>query len=835
MKKSLFFLLSLAFLGTATAQILSPADFLGYELGDQFTRHHQVVSYYKALASASENVHLIEYGRTYEDRPLLLAFVSSKSNLENLDAIRLDNLRRAKIEEGTANTDKGIVWLSYNVHGNESVSTEASMRTIHEILTNRQEWLDHMVVVIDPCINPDGRDRYVNFYWQYGNQPFNPDPSSLEHLEPWPRGRANHYLYDLNRDWAWQSQIESKQRMVVYNKWLPQVHVDFHEQGVNSPYYFAPAAEPYHELITKWQRDFQNQIGLNHAKYFDQNDWFYFTKQRFDLLYPSYGDTYPTYNGAIGMTYEQGGSGRAGLGVLKQEGDTLTLKDRIDRHYTTGISTVEVAYNQRTKMLSEFESFFQAGVTNPPGKYKTFVLRTDDQEKMTNIKGWLDKQGIEYGSASGRGLKGYNYQTGKDATFSIGSNDLVISAYQPKSVYAQILLEPQTALSDSLTYDITTWSLPYAYGVEGYASTSKVSVQKGGNDADFEENGSSDKTYAYMARWSHLNDAKFLGELIKKKIKVRFATVPVTYEGERFDRGTIVIAKRDNSQFKNFESIVTAIANDQNQELVAISTGFAQNGPDLGSSDIRYLDAPKVAMVAGDGTNSLSYGATWYFFEQELGYPVSNLPSDDLGYIDLSEYQVLVMPDGGYRSLESGVFETIGEWVRDGGKLILIQGALRSFRDSDYAGLSRYTDDDEKKKFKKIDDQIDEQRRLLDFADRERNYMQGAVPGAVFKVTLDNTHPLAYGYDDQYFSLKTSSSRYGLLESGNVGYIRSSDDHMSGFAGYYVKQFAEKSLVLGVERRGSGQIVYFVDNPLFRSFWHSGKLLVANAIFFVGQ
>lgn len=835
MKKSFLFLLAIVFVGIASAQVPSPADFLGYELGDQFTRHHQVVSYYKALAEASENVRLIEYGRTYEDRPLLLAFVSSKANLDNLDAIRTDNLRRAQIEEGSPATNKGIVWLSYNVHGNESVSTEASMQTIHEILTEKQDWLDDMVVIIDPCVNPDGRDRYVNFYWQYGNQPFNPDPSSIEHLEPWPRGRANHYLYDLNRDWAWQTQIESKQRMEVYNRWLPQVHVDFHEQGVNSPYYFAPAAEPFHELITSWQREFQNQIGLNHARYFDKNGWFYFTKQRFDLLYPSYGDTYPTYNGAIGMTYEQGGSGRAGLGVIKQEGDTLTLRDRIDRHHTTGISTVEVAYNERERMLNEFASFFEAGVTNPPGKYKTFVLKTDDQEKLKDIKGWLDKQGISYGSASGRGLKGYNYQTGKEATFSIGSNDLVISAYQPKSVLAHILLEPQTVLSDSLTYDITTWSLPYAYGVQGYATTSKVEVREA-NDAEiFEANQAAENVYAYMARWSHLNDAKFLGELIRRKVKVRFTSVPVTYEGQTYDRGTLVIARRDNSQVRNFESLIVDIANEQNQELVAISTGFAQNGPDIGSSDIRYLNAPKVAMVAGEGTSSLSYGATWFFFEQELGYPVTNLPSEDLGYVDLSKYQVLVMPDGGYRSLESAHFEAIDEWVKDGGKLILIQGALRSFSDSDYADLSRYTNDDEKAAFQKIQEKIKDEGQLLDYADRERNYMQQVVPGAVFKVTLDNTHPLAFGYGREYFSLKTSSSRYGLLSSGNVGYIKSSSDHMSGFAGHYVKQFAEKSLTMGVERHGGGQIVYFVDNPLFRSFWHNGKLMVANAVFFVGQ
>lgn len=835
MKRVLFLSLGLLLLTQAFAQLPSPAEFLGYELGDQFTRHHQVERYYQALAAASPNVQLIEYGRTYEDRPLLLAFVSRKENLQNLDEIRTDNLRRAKIEEGSPSSDKGIVWLSYNVHGNESVSTEASMQTIYELLTNRQAWLEDLVVIIDPCINPDGRDRYVNFYWQYGNQPFNPDPNSMEHLEPWPRGRANHYLYDLNRDWAWQTQIESKKRMEVYNQWLPQIHVDFHEQGVNSPYYFAPAAEPYHELITKWQREFQEQIGLNHAKYFDKNGWYYFTKQNFDLLYPSYGDTYPTYNGAIGMTYEQGGSGRAGLGVIKQEGDTLTLRDRIDRHYTTGISTVEMAYNQRNRMLEEFESFFQAGVSNPPGQYKTFVLKSKDTEKMAAIKTWLDQQGITYGSASGRNLKGYNYQSGKEATFAIGSNDLVISAYQPKSVLAQILLEPQTALSDSLTYDITTWSLPYAYGVDGYATTTKVDVGATSEELAFPANESTEEVYAYLTRWSHMNDARFLSDLLKEEIKVRFTTVAMTYAGETFDRGSLVISRRDNTNVKDFEGKVVEMANAQQQTLTAITTGFAQGGPDIGSGDVRYLKAPKVAMIAGEGTSSLSFGATWYFFEQELGYPVSNLPSDDLDYVDLSKYQVLVMPDGSYRSLDSERFDEISEWVRDGGKLILIQGALRSFRDTKYASLAEYTDDAEKNAFIPIEEEIKASRKLLNHADRERNYMKEAVPGAVFKVKLDPTHPLAYGYGDEYYSLKTSSSRYGLLSSGNVGYIRSSEDHMSGFAGQYVKQFAEKSLVLGVERKGSGEIIYFVDNPLFRSFWHNGKLLVANAIFFVGQ
>ena len=284
-------------------QVQSPKEYLGYELGERFPRHHQVVDYFKHISEKSEKVTLTEYGKTYEGRPLVLAVVSSEENLSNLDQIREDNLRRAGMLDGTPTTSIPIIWLSYNVHGNEASATEVSIATLYELVrsgSDKSAWLDKAIVIIDPCLNPDGRDRYVNFYSQYGAQSYNPAPNAWEHNEPWPGGRPNHYLFDLNRDWAWQTQIETQARMKVYNQWLPHVHVDFHEQGINSPYYFAPAAQPYHELITSFQREFQEEIGRNNAKYFDENNWFYFTKQYFDLLYPSYGDTYPTYNGSIG-------------------------------------------------------------------------------------------------------------------------------------------------------------------------------------------------------------------------------------------------------------------------------------------------------------------------------------------------------------------------------------------------------------------------------------------------------------------------------------------------------------------------------------------------------
>ena len=831
-------LLELSLLGvlhTSSGQLQSPSEFLGYELGSRFSRHHQVVEYFQHVASQSPMVQLREYGRTYEGRPLLLAFVSTSENISSLEVIRTDNLKRAGILDGQAVGTTPIVWLSYNVHGNEANSTEASMNTLYELVktgSDKSAWLEDMVVIIDPCINPDGRDRYANFYNQFGNLPYNPDPMSAEHHEPWPGGRQNHYLFDLNRDWAWQTQVETQARIKVYNEWLPQIHVDFHEQGYNSPYYFAPAAEPFHELITDWQRDFQVQIGKNHAKYFDENDWFYFTKQRFDLLYPSYGDTYPTYNGAIGMTYEQGGHGMGGLGIIKQEGDTLTLWDRISHHTTTGLSTIEITAQNADRVLTEFEKFFNTPVK---GTFKSFVLKSNEPDKRAALTRWLDQNGIQYGSATGSKLSGYNYQTKRTESFSLSSEDIVVSTNQPKGVLAKVLFEPVTKVTDSLTYDITAWAVPYIYGMQAYATGTALTVKPFSNGNEDNNAKTPSDVYAFFFEWKSLEDAQLLSELLKEQVKVRFSNAPMQIGGKRFERGTLIVAERDNKHVMDFESTITDLANGLNQSYTAVTTGFMDSGPDVGSSDVSYLKAPKVATIMGDGVSVTNFGAMWHFLEQELKYPVSHLWSGDVGGARLSEYDVLLMQEGWYSNLRESELKKISEWVREGGKLILFGSAIRKFADSDYASISQYNNDEEKRAMQQKEEEIKEADKLKPYASQEREYAKNIIPGAVFRVDLDNTHPMAYGYESIYYSLKTSSQRYGYLSSQNVGIIDAKDDHMSGFVGQYVKEKLPRSLVFGVENRGRGQIVYFVDNPLFRNFWYNGKLMVANAMFFVGQ
>ncbi|HYE54855.1 MAG TPA: M14 family metallopeptidase, partial [Chitinophagaceae bacterium] len=519
----------------AQAQSLqAPEQFLRYKLGDRFTPHYKIVDYFRHVSQVMPDaVKLEQYGETYEGRPLYLAYVSTPENMSRLESIRLNNLRLANVtKDRAAPVENGIViiWLSYNVHGNEPSSSEAAIKTLHALVdpnnTTTKEWLKNTVVIIDPCLNPDGRDRYVNWFTSVTGKKPNADPQSREHSEPWPGGRTNHYNFDLNRDWAWQTQIETQQRIKKYNEWLPHVHVDFHEQGYNDPYYFAPAAEPFHEVITPWQREFQTMIGKNNAKYFDEKGWLYFTKERFDLFYPSYGDTYPTYNGSIGMTYEQGGHSRGGLAVVTDDADTLTLADRLEHHFTTSLATIEVTSMNAARVQKEFRKYFNDAINVSGGEFKSVVVKTDGGDKLERLKKLLDRNGIEWSYAGTASLNGLNYATGKQENFKTDAQDVVINMNQAKSNLVRVLFERNSKLSDSATYDITAWSMPYAYGVQAYGLNNYVSGS--GRQVPPVVQVNVQPAYAYAIRWNGLQSAKFLGQLLQQQIRVRYVEQPFT-------------------------------------------------------------------------------------------------------------------------------------------------------------------------------------------------------------------------------------------------------------------------------------------------------------------
>ncbi|ARV05262.1 zinc carboxypeptidase [Polaribacter sp. SA4-10] len=821
MKIKLFLLLTVLSFSSYYAQKLqSPSEFLGYEIGARFTRHHKVVDYFKYVSSTLSTVKLEKYGETNEHRPLYVSYISSQENITNLETIRKANLAQTGLISGNSDSKTAIVWLSYNVHGNEASSTEAAMLTLYELVTTKKAWLENTVVIIDPCINPDGRDRYVNWFNQVKSTPYNINQEAKEHSEPWPGGRPNHYLFDLNRDWAWVTQVESVQRIAIYNKWMPHIHVDFHEQYINNPYYFAPAAAPFHEIISDWQHDFQTEIGKNHAKYFDKEGWLYFTKESFDLLYPSYGDTYPTFMGAIGMTYEQAGHGMAGLGIKTDEGEILTLTDRAIHHTTTGLSTVEISSKNASKLNTEFRKFFE----NSNFKYKSFVLKNENQDKTNRLKRLLDTHEIRYEQAEKGTTKGYHFNTQKEGKFTISDNDLVIHTDQPKGKMVKVLFEPITKLVDSLTYDITAWSLPYAHGFDAIASKTKVNSTVNTNFKKV-TNTIDKNAYAYISKWNSLEDATFLSALLQHNIVPRFTEKDFSVEGKSFKKGTLIILRNDNRN-DAFDAKIVEIANKHQRELTPSPTGFVSSGADFGSYSVKPINKQKVAVLSGQGTSSLSFGEIWHFFETQLHYPITNINSDDFSSVDFSNYDVIILPNGYYsKVLNKNTLEKLKKWTRSGGTVIAIGGALESFADKDGFSL-------EQRKAKK--DSINA--NLVPYADTERKSVANLITGSVFKSTLDTTHPLAFGYDKTYFSLKLSGTSYTYLKEGNnVAYFDKAAKNVAGYAGSKAVKNIPESLLFGEDQIGSGSIIYMVDNPLFRSFWENGKLFVANAVFLLNS
>ncbi|MCW3464064.1 M14 family metallopeptidase [Chitinophaga nivalis] len=824
------------------AQVPTPDQFLGYPLGSQFTPHYKVVDYFKTVAASVKNVKLEQYGSTYEGRPLMMAVVASPENFSRLDDIRQRSLAMSNAKDNGNGSQPVVVWLSYNVHGNEAVSTEASMKTLYELVNNgnaqTQQWLQHAVVILDPCLNPDGHDRYVNFYnATRGKQP-NVYRYSREHHEPWPGGRPNHYYFDLNRDWAWQTQQESQQRVAKYNQWMPQIHVDFHEQEIEAPYYFAPAAEPFHDAITPWQRQLQVMIGKNNAKYFDEQGWLYFTKERFDLFYPSYGDTYPMYNGAIGMTFEQGGSGRAGVAVKKRDGDTLTLTDRIAHHFTTGMSTIEVAAQNAGKIISEYVQYFDRAKKDPQGGYKSYVIKAaGNTEKLNTLAELLRKNNIAFGFGTSTGSSsGFNYFTGKTENFTIDKEDLVINAYQPHSNMLRVLFEPVSHLTDSVTYDITAWALPYAYGLPAYAVKQPLTPAA---DAPAVRNNTplvAQHPYAYLAKWNSLRDVKFLAALLQQDIKVRFTEVPFTVGSKDFPAGTLVITRAGNTaKGAAFDQFITSQANRFKISLDAVSSGFVDKGMDFGSDKIRYIKAPRVVLLMGDEVSSLGTGEIWHFFEQQLDFPLTVVNERNLDEVNLEETDVVILPDGYYRSLsEKASADRLKSWVNNGGKLIALEGAAAQLTEGEWGIKLKKEEDNKAAKDKAAQESPYE--ALKPYANRERESVKQFIPGAIYKVQLDETHPLAFGYPAFYYTLKQDSRLYDFIDNDgwNVGVLKK-DSYLSGFVGTETRKQLKDGLIFGVKDMGHGEIVIMADNPLFRSFWENGKLLFSNAVFLVGQ
>lgn len=820
--------IGIQFLATVVYATDSPESFLGYTLGSKFTSHEHVMAYFKYVAESSPKVQLKIYGKTWEDRPLMVAVVSSPENMDNLENIRLNNLRRTGTEQGIPENDGiSIVWLSYNVHGNEPSSTETAMKVLYALASsdsNRYDaWLENTVVIIDPCLNPDGRERYVNWYVQTAGSKPDPALESAEHHELWPGGRFNHYLFDLNRDWVWLTQKETISRISLYHSWMPHLHIDFHEQGINNNYYFAPAAIPFHEQITPWQKTFQKWVGDSNAKYFNEKGWLFFTEESYDLLYPGFGDTYPTFNGSVGITYEMPGNTRGGLKVITRNGDTLTLEDRIERHFVTSMASIEVCSKHADRLIDEFTKYFEI----PAKKEKEciYLVKNSNDFALDQMTALLDQHQIRYSyCVSKKKMTGVSYQTGMHEKFIAEKNDLIVDARQPNSKLTKVLFEPNTKLYDSLTYDITAWSLPFTYGLNAYIIDEKpeVGADKYNMEADASITG---EVYAFIVSWENMGDVKLLAGLLKSGIRVRRAGKPISFQGEIFPEGSLMVTRSDNKSLGDeWPGRVRKLISGYGQEIIPVISSSDIREANFGSQYHSLIDKPRIALAYGRGTYATQCGEIWYYFDREIEYSVSRILAEDLMDMDLSEYDVLIFPDGYYQDMigDSG-FDKIKQWVRKGGHLILFQDAVDSFTGKDKFSLKKY-DNFQNDDTCRIGPSV--------YKNIGRDYLTQTSLGSLLTVRLDNSHPLAYGYGQTYISLHSGSDLYELLKEGwNVGYTDDAAKVISGFAGYKLKSDLSDKLIFGVEDVGNGSVVYLLDDVLFRGFWNSGKLMFSNALF----
>ncbi len=832
----------------SSQEIMSPEQYLGYKPGKQFTLQHVLTSYFRYAAEASPYAEYVPYGETWEGRTLGVCIVSSPENLAKLEQIRMSNLQRAGFAEGKPGTDPvPIIWLAYSVHGSEPAGAEASMQVLYTLVTQAwegsAEWLKKMVIIIDPCQNPDGRDLFTSRYMRAQGWPPNSNPDAWEHNQGWPSARVNHYLFDLNRDWSWHVQKETKARMKLYNSYMPQVHADFHEMGSGSTYFFPPGAEPWHEVITPWQKEFHSLTGKKSAELFNSRFRLYYTKDNFDLFCPSFGDTWPLFNGAMGFTFEQGGGAQAGLSLARNETDTLTFEERVNGHFLASMAVVATAAENREKLMKNFYEFFSNAASKPSFRYKTVIIKgTADAASMESLKRMLESNQVRYASPriTGKKLAAYDYRLDREGSVTLDSNDVIISAYQPQGRLMQVFFEPDSRSSDSISYDLTAWALPYVYNIEAYATEEKLP------EADRPEAGKeklpeagkaevpgkteaastadSARAYAYAASMTGFSELKFMAQLFKAGLKVRYTLHPFTAEGKTYTRGSVIVARGDNMNVPQFDTKVRAAATAGGARPVALSTGLVTAGKDLGSDYDPLRKGPKVALAGGEGT-SQAFGEIWFFLERELEYPVTVIDVSDLKNTDLSAYDVLILPGGSLTEAK----DKIMAYVNGGGRVIAMDSAIALFRAEKTTALGKAYEAKDAEEKKTVKPTFADTTMLKRYDDQRRNSAAERSAGAIFRVKLDDTHPYAFGMGREWFLMKRNEGLPFLEKGFNIGYVTDSNP-VAGFAGYKYRQKIKNTGVIASETIGKGTVVYISEDPYFRAYWKSGRVLLGNLI-----
>ena len=535
--------------------IQSPKDYLGYDLGTEYTLYADVMSYLRNLAQESDRVSIHSYGKTHEKRALEYLVITSSSQRGRLEEIRKNNLRLTdprtinnRVADKIIQENPGVYWLSYNVHGNEASSTEAVMQVAYRLAAGQDREtraiIDNSVVILVPCVNPDGRDRYVYWYKSAQSQVTNADEFDYEHDEPWPGGRTNHYWFDLNRDWVWLVHPESQGRIAAYQHWMPQIHVDYHEMGFNRNYFTMPGTTPRNLMLPDSYEALSDTFGLANIAAFDKHKVMYYTREGFDFFYPGYGSSYPSVMGAIGMLVEQGGHSRGGRAVKTDDGYTLTLRQRIFDHYETSFATLSAAVRNRQTLNQYFHDSFQEKTNK--GNAAAYIFPDNTHNYLYDVMNMLMEHGIEIHQAKTdfNVIKAHNYKDGIANRHEFNKGDFVIFTDQPRHLFINTVLQREMEIEDSIMYDMSTWSAPLAYNLEAYWTENKVRM--GTTRLTEKLNYPSGLTkkkdpYAYVINWHQRNAPKALAMLWNKGYHVRSARKEFNNGIRDYPRGTLVI------------------------------------------------------------------------------------------------------------------------------------------------------------------------------------------------------------------------------------------------------------------------------------------------------
>lgn len=829
--------------------IPSPAEFLGYEPGDDLTPYHKVEAYIRLVADASDRVLLIEQEKTYEGRRLFSLVITSPENHGRLDEIKSVNQRLATgtlSEDETAsivNSSQPVIsWLSYNVHGNEMSSTEAALQIIYHLVAGQNdevnEWLSKSVIIIDPNLNPDGRDRYVNWYRSAQSEIRNDHSDDFEHVEPFPGGRGNHYWFDLNRDWVWLVHPESRGRLSVYQDWLPQIHIDYHEQGSNNNYFTMPGQTPRNLNLPDSYEMWSDVFGRASAAALDKAQVNYFTRESFDFFYPGYGSSYPSNLGAIGMLAEQGSS--RGRGIETDDGYVLTLTQSVFDHYATSLAVIATAAENRDELLTYFEEFFR--IERRDGDTSAYILPDDEgRGYLYDLLGTLLKHGIQIEKAkesfSSSDARHYSDGESSDQTFDAGS--FIIRTEQPRHVLLNTLMQRQMEIEDSVMYDMATWSAPLAYGLDAYWTTSNLSVSTDQVRAAPDhptELINSDATYAYAIDWSQRNAPSALAELWKADYRVRFAKKGFTANGTEFSRGTLIVLNgRNLERASKIQSDMQRIAAKQNVRIEGFDAGRVEAGADLASSYTKPIKQPRVGLIVGDGTSSDRAGHIWFLLDQWTGLGIDRLHLNRFTRYDLSDHDVLIFPDGDVSAvLDSSQVDRLKEWVQAGGTLIATEGSASFFTESE-SGLTSV----ELVSIQESEAEESEEtpaRFYTSYEARGDSTGLRRIPGSAMRTVMDKTHPLAFGLGDELYSLKFGTDALKPSESlQTVGhyYPDAEEVLVSGYASAENRRKLAGNTFAGTVSMGQGHVVLLLDNTQYRMFWVGPARMMLNAIMLV--